>query len=101
MEIDAEDMFRNWRLSNYTDSDNEITWLKNIIRGWSQENRRKFVQFVTGSSQIPVSGFRGYTRGFTIERSNAAAAYLPIAHNCFNTIDLPWRYSNQAMMQQK
>jgi len=101
MEIDAEDMFRNWRLSNYRDSDNEITWLKNIIRGWSQENRRKFVQFVTGSSQIPASGFRGYNLVFTIERSQATADRLPLAHNCFNTIDLPWRYPNENHMKLK
>jgi len=100
MDINTDDMFGNWRLQGYSDSDIQITWLKSIIRGWTEDDRRKFVHFVTGSSQIPASGFVGYRDAFTIRRRvRAPRGRLPDAHNCYNTIDLPDSYPDEDHMK--
>jgi hypothetical protein len=99
--VDVADMFRNWELEGYNDSDNQIVWLKNILRRWSQENLRIFIQFVTGSSQVPSDGFGGYRRkdAFTIKRVPGPPTAYPVAHNCFNRIDFP-RYTSEPQMEE-
>jgi len=59
----------------------------------SQEERAKLLQFVTGSSRVPLEGFgalqgvSGNTR-FTITATHTTDV-LPSAHSCFNQLDLP------------
>lgn len=59
--------------------------------------RARLLQFVTGSSRVPLQGFRalqGSTgaagpRLFTIHCIEASPNSLPKAHTCFNRIDMP------------
>lgn len=60
--------------------------------------RARLLQFVTGSSRVPLQGFRalqGSTgavgpRLFTIHlTADVPTQNLPKAHTCFNRIDLP------------
>lgn len=60
---------------------------------FTNEQRLRLVQFVTGTSSIPYEGFsalRGSTgpRRFCIERWGRVES-LPRAHTCFNRLDLP------------
>lgn len=60
---------------------------------FTNEQRLRLVQFVTGTSSIPYEGFsalRGSTgpRRFCIERWGRIES-LPRAHTCFNRLDLP------------
>lgn len=69
-----------------------LTIKKNSNR-FTNEQRLRLVQFVTGTSSIPYEGFtalRGSTgpRRFCIERWGRVES-LPRAHTCFNRLDLP------------
>lgn len=36
-----------------------MLWLWEILEGFENAERAEFLQFVTGSSKVPVEGFRG------------------------------------------
>ncbi|KAJ5490473.1 WW/Rsp5/WWP [Penicillium expansum] len=64
-----------------------------IVRTWDAEQKSRLLQFTTGTSRIPVNGFKDLQgsdgpRRFTIEKSGDPAA-LPKSHTCFNRLDLP------------
>lgn len=68
-----------------------------------QEQKAKLLQFVTGTSGVPVQGF-GYLQGndnnirrFTIHGDKNVKVF-PRAHTCFNRIDMPI-YKTKAEMQ--
>lgn len=63
------------------------------INRFSNEQRLRLLQFVTGTSSIPFEGFsalRGSIgpRKFCIEKWGKPNS-LPRAHTCFNRLDLP------------
>jgi E3 ubiquitin-protein ligase NEDD4 len=64
-----------------------------MIRSWDSEKKARLLQFVTGTSRIPVNGFKDLhgsdgPRRFTIEKTGEVDR-LPKAHTCFNRLDLP------------
>ncbi|GMT28378.1 hypothetical protein PFISCL1PPCAC_19675 [Pristionchus fissidentatus] len=75
-----------------------------FVLSLSNEMRARLVQFVTGTSRIPMSGFRdlyGSTglQQFTIELWGNESQ-LPRAHTCFNRLDLP-PYSSYNLLKKK
>lgn len=63
------------------------------IYSFNNETRARLLQFVTGTSRVPMNGFRELhgSNGpqlFTIEKWGQTSQ-LPRAHTCFNRIDLP------------
>ncbi|KAL9485017.1 hypothetical protein ACSS6W_003806 [Trichoderma asperelloides] len=74
------------------------------VRSWDGEQKSRLLQFTTGTSRIPVNGFKDLQgsdgpRRFTIEKAGDLAN-LPKAHTCFNRIDLP-PYKTLETLQQK
>jgi E3 ubiquitin-protein ligase HUWE1 len=59
-----------------------------------KQQKALFLQFVTGTSKVPLEGFaqlqgmRGVQK-FNIHRHYGGAHLLPSAHTCFNQLDLP------------
>lgn len=93
-EIDIHDWRSNTEYrSGYHDGHQVIIWFWQVIEKFTNEQRLRLLQFVTGTSSIPYEGFsalRGSTgpRRFCIEKWGKAYA-LPRAHTCFNRLDLP------------
>lgn len=63
------------------------------ILSFDNEMRARVLQFVSGTSRVPMNGFRELygsngLQKFTIERWGSADM-LPRAHTCFNRLDLP------------
>jgi hypothetical protein len=64
-----------------------------FVKELDNESRSCLLQFVTGTSRVPVTGFE-FLRGsngaqkFTIEKWGDTRS-LPRAHTCFNRLDLP------------
>ncbi|KAK0079895.1 hypothetical protein PV325_000662 [Microctonus aethiopoides] len=93
-EIDLND----WRVhteyrSGYHDGHPVVEWFWSSISRFTNEQRLRLLQFVTGTSSIPYEGFaalRGSTgpRKFCIEKWGRPNS-LPRAHTCFNRLDLP------------
>lgn len=80
-----------------------VVWFWDIVRGFEQEQKAKLLQFVTGTSGVPVQGFGflqgndGNIRKFTLHGDKNVKVF-PRAHTCFNRIDMPI-YKTKAEMQ--
>ncbi|XP_021913853.1 E3 ubiquitin-protein ligase HECW2-like isoform X3 [Zootermopsis nevadensis] len=93
-EIDLSDWRKNTEYrSGYHDNHPVMQWFWTAIERFSNEQRLRLLQFVTGTSSIPYEGFaalRGSTgpRKFCVEKWGKPNS-LPRAHTCFNRLDLP------------
>ena len=92
-EIDIEDWKKNTEYRGYSEHDEVVRWFWKCISKWDDEKKARLLQFVTGTSRIPVNGFKDLQgsdgpRRFTIEKLGESNA-LPKSHTCFNRIDLP------------
>ncbi|KAK1934894.1 HECT-domain (ubiquitin-transferase) containing protein [Babesia divergens] len=102
--IDLADLRRNVDYVNYTVKSEQIVWLWEFLEGLDQNNLAAFLQFVTGTSRVPIGGFkhlmgmRGPQR-ISIHRTFGSER-LPSAHTCFNQLDLP-AYSSRDKLHQK
>ncbi|KAF4595335.1 E3 ubiquitin-protein ligase hulA [Ophiocordyceps camponoti-floridani] len=103
-EIDVDDWKKHTDYRGYTESDEVIQNFWQTVRSWDGEQKSRLLQFTTGTSRIPVNGFKDLQgsdgpRRFTIEKAGEITN-LPKAHTCFNRIDLP-PYKNMETLQQK
>lgn len=95
--IDVDDWRQNTRLKHCSPSDSVVDWFWRIVDVYSEEMRARLLQFITGSSRVPLQGFKalqGSTgaagpRLFTIHLIDAPVGNLPKAHTCFNRLDIP------------
>lgn len=92
------------RYQNYSESSQQIKWFWEILEEFTEEQRAWFLQFVTGTSQVPLEGFKALVgmRGpqkFSIHRAHSTER-LPTAHTCFNQLDLP-EYPSAAVLKTK
>ncbi|KAG8858513.1 hypothetical protein FRB96_005184 [Tulasnella sp. 330] len=92
-EIDVDDWMKFTDYRGYEMNDQVVQWFWKCIRGWPAERKSRLLQFATGTSRIPVNGFKDLQgsdgpRRFTIEKSGDPSQ-LPKSHTCFNRIDLP------------
>lgn len=92
-EIDVEDWKKHTDYRGYQESDEVIQWFWKCISEWDNEQKARLLQFTTGTSRIPVNGFKDLQgsdgpRRFTIEKAGEPNQ-LPKSHTCFNRVDLP------------
>ncbi|KAK0747675.1 hypothetical protein B0T21DRAFT_343426 [Apiosordaria backusii] len=93
-DIDVDDWKSNTEYHNYTAASQQIQWFWRAIRSFDKEERAKLLQFVTGTSKVPLNGFKelegmnGVSR-FNIHRDYGNKERLPSSHTCFNQLDLP------------
>ncbi|KAJ7366908.1 hypothetical protein DFH08DRAFT_1072314 [Mycena albidolilacea] len=92
-EIDMDDWTKFTDYRGYEKTDQVIEWFWQCIRSWPAERKSRLLQFTTGTSRVPVNGFKDLQgsdgpRRFTIERSGDPHG-LPRSHTCFNRLDLP------------
>jgi len=93
-DINIDDLKANTEYHKYTATSLQIVWFWRALRSFDQTDRAKFLQFVTGSSKVPLQGF-GALEGmngvqkFQIHRDDRSTDRLPAAHTCFNQLDLP------------
>jgi E3 ubiquitin-protein ligase NEDD4 len=103
-EIDVDDWLKFTDYRGYEMTDEVIQWFWKCVRSWPPERKSRLLQFATGTSRIPVNGFKDLQgsdgpRRFTIEKSGDPSQ-LPKSHTCFNRIDLP-PYKDYASLEQK
>ncbi|KAL4738324.1 hypothetical protein BDV11DRAFT_138750 [Aspergillus similis] len=88
-EIDVDDWKANTEYHNYSASSPQIQWFWRAVRSFDKEERAKLLQFVTGTSKVPLNGFKelegmnGVSR-FNIHRDYGNKDRLPSSHTCFN-----------------
>ncbi|XP_066247369.1 E3 ubiquitin-protein ligase HUWE1 isoform X2 [Euwallacea similis] len=92
--VDIDDLKANTEYHKYQSNSLQIQWFWRALRSFDQADRAKFLQFVTGTSKVPLQGF-GALEGmngvqkFQIHRDDRSTDRLPSAHTCFNQLDLP------------
>ena len=82
----------------YTRDSPQIKWLHGLLRTFTQEERRMFLRFVTGTSQVPACGFANMKEKIKIEAYNMVER-LPTSRNCFNTLILPRYTTNKELVR--
>lgn len=63
----------------------QIQWFWRALRSFDQADRARFLQFVTGTSKVPLQGFGSLegmngTQKFQIHRDDRSTDRLPCAH---------------------
>jgi len=56
--IDIDDLKENTIYSGYTATSNPVVMLWKILYEFDNSERAEFVQFCTGSSKVPIEGFK-------------------------------------------
>lgn len=101
-DIDIHDLKKNTDYNGYRPADKEIGWFWNIMFVLTRSEKAAFLQFVTGSSKVPLAGFselqgmRGVQK-FSINKASGPSGALMSAHTCFNALDLPVYKSEEEM----
>lgn len=57
-EIDVDDLRGNTEYTGYTPAARQIQWFWEIVAALSKEDLALLVQFVTGTSKVPLEGFK-------------------------------------------
>lgn len=104
--IDMEDWMKN---CDYTGefqgstTHKVVQWFWEVVGSLEQEQKARLLQFVTGTSGVPIQGFAylqgndGSIRRFTLHGDKNVRVF-PRAHTCFNRIDMPI-YKSKAELQ--
>eukprot|EP00118_Oscarella_pearsei_P011919 m.83875 g.83875 ORF g.83875 m.83875 type:complete len:765 (+) comp36371_c0_seq14:1239-3533(+) len=106
--IDTVDWKGNTKLKHCNPEHPIVRWFWKIVESYDEERKARLLQFVTGSSRVPLEGFKalqGSTgsagpRLFTLHLVDANTDLLPKAHTCFNRLDLP-HYETYEKMYEK
>lgn len=86
--IDLDDWKANTKLKHCSAEHPVVKWFWQIVESYDEEKRARLLQFVTGSSRVPLEGFKalqGSTgaagpRLFTVHLVDASTDLLPKAH---------------------
>ncbi|CAF3323072.1 unnamed protein product [Rotaria socialis] len=76
-----------------------IQWFWQVFHKLGENEKKKFLLFLTGSDRVPVFGW-SQTLPMTIQRSHTDDAHLPVSHTCFNILDMPL-YSSKEILKAK
>ncbi|CAM9783858.1 unnamed protein product [Discosporangium mesarthrocarpum] len=93
-----------WSCTDYsgcsrTDSHVEDFW--HVLRSFSTQEKALFLRFTWGRSRLPLSANQ-FRQRFKIQAflRTPPDAYLPVAHTCFFSLELP-HYSSRQLMEAK
>ncbi|KAI5385562.1 E3 ubiquitin-protein ligase UPL1 isoform X2 [Lathyrus oleraceus] len=104
-EIDLDDLKENTEYTGYTVASNVIQWFWEVVKSFNKEDMARLLQFVTGTSKVPLEGFIALqgisgSQRFQIHKAYGAPDRLPSAHTCFNQLDLP-EYTSKEQLQDR
>ena len=93
-EIDIDDLKNNTEYTGYTTSAPQVRWFWEVVKDLSEEDRARLLMFVTGTSKVPLDGFKALQgisgpQRFQIHKAYGGGQRLCRAHTCFNQLDLP------------
>ena len=91
-DIDVHDLKKNTDYVGWKATDKEIEWFWNVMFSLSRNEKAAFLQFVTGSSKVPLAGFaelqgmRGIQK-FSIHKQTGASGAL-MSGRCNKCLDV-------------
>ncbi|XP_030385071.1 probable E3 ubiquitin-protein ligase HERC4 isoform X2 [Scaptodrosophila lebanonensis] len=81
----------------YTSGDETIKWFWEVFHDLTEAEKKKFLLYLTGSDRIPIQGMKAIK---LIIQPTTDDRFLPVAHTCFNMLDLP-RYKTKERLKFK
>ena len=104
-DIDVDDLRANTEYVGFSAASPVVQWFWEILRDMDQEDKARFVQFVTGTSKVPLEGFKALQgvsgpQRFQIQKAYGDLSRLPQAHTCFNQLDL-YEYENKEQLRDR
>ena len=95
----GEDIFNLEDFKKITKCDNEeevIQWFWEWLKSCKEEDKFKYLKFVSGRSRFPKSGLKHTIRVM----DNQNKLQLPIVHTCSSELDLP-KYESKEILFEK
>ncbi|GLJ53784.1 hypothetical protein SUGI_1147870 [Cryptomeria japonica] len=104
-EIDLDDLRANTEYAGYSAASPVIQWFWEAVQSFNKEDRARLIQFVTGTSKVPLEGFKALQgisglQRFQIHKAYGSPDRLPSAHTCFNQLDLP-EYPSREQLEER
>jgi len=69
-----------------------------VFHELSLDDKKKFLVFLTGTDRIPILGMKRVK--LVIQSTSGGDSYFPVAHTCFNLLDLPM-YSSEQLLKER
>ena len=96
--LDLKELKRVCYYEEYTEDSITIKYFWEILLEFTEEEKKKFLAFVTGCDRAPIGGLGSLP--ITISKGGSDLNQLPSAHTCFNNLRLP-DYKNKKIMKEK
>ncbi|XP_014356557.2 ubiquitin-protein ligase E3C [Papilio machaon] len=97
--IDLDDLKRNTHYAGgFSETHPTVQAFWKVVEGFTDDQRRQLLKFVTSCSRPPLLGFKDLIPSFCIQ-SAGAADRLPTASTCMNLLKLPEFRSEQALAE--
>ncbi|KAI0225820.1 E3 ubiquitin-protein ligase RSP5 [Lamellibrachia satsuma] len=98
--IDVDLLKRRTEYQGCTSESDIVCWLWTILEEFDENQRSDFIQFITGSRQIPVRAKYSRSWSMKVRLVEVEGGRLPTASTCFNTLHLP-HYKELEQMKEK
>ncbi|KAG8454208.1 hypothetical protein GDO86_000737 [Hymenochirus boettgeri] len=83
---------------DYTDEHPTVRIFWETFHEFPLEKKKNFLLFLTGSDRIPIYGMSSLR--IIIQSISSGEDYLPVAHTCYNLLDLP-KYSSKETLRRR
>ena len=94
--LDFKELKKVCRYEEYTEDSETIKDFWDIVLQFGEEDKKKFLSFVTGCDRAPIDGLGSLP--LTISNGGTDLKQLPSAHTCFNNLILP-NYKNKEILK--
>ena len=85
--LDFYELKRACQYEDYEANSESIKYFWEILLDFNQEEKKKFLSFVTGCDRAPIDGLGSLK--ITVSNGGTDLNQLPTAHTCFNNLILP------------
>ncbi|XP_029003793.1 probable E3 ubiquitin-protein ligase HERC3 isoform X2 [Betta splendens] len=82
----------------YTATHPTVRLFWEVFHEFPLEKKKQFLLFLTGSDRIPIHGMESLR--IIIQSTTAEDHYLPVAHTCYNLLDMP-RYQTKEILRRR
>ncbi|KAL0490480.1 E3 ubiquitin-protein ligase HECTD2 [Acrasis kona] len=98
-EFDFDALERSTKYADgFVKEDETIVNFWQVVKSFSEQDKKKFLAFCTGSDRVPIKGLGNLQ--FVIIKNGDDSERLPTAHTCFNYLLLP-KYATKEKLREK
>ena len=104
-DIDKGELRAHTDYTGYVPASPIVQWFWEVVDELNKEDMARLLQFCTGTSKVPLDGFKALQgisgpQKFQIHRAYGPLDRLPAAHTCFNQLDLI-EYESKDQLREK